>query len=98
MSQKPIRSLADFADLGLLDDVRKPEDVQGMPLTVNGVKFAHGSFGEYALIKCVDKDGVPFTVQTGATIICEALHKALASRAFPCEMTIIEKGRAWSLQ
>lgn len=87
--------LSEYGSINSSKNVKKMDEVEGKPLTIEGFSTVEGDYGEYAMIKVKDAEGSEFTVMTGASLIIEALEDVKAKNAFPVDATFIKRGRAW---
>jgi hypothetical protein len=89
------KRLSEYGDFASFGNSISAEDVEGDELKVTDVHFVTGKLGEYAFISAVTEPGELITVRCGGTLILEALHKVLSANAFPVQLKLVKRGRAW---
>jgi hypothetical protein len=94
MAPEPKR-LADYGDFASFGNSIAAEDVENDELKVTDVHFVMGKTGEYAFITAVTEEGEKVSVRCGGMLILETLHKVLAANAFPVQLKLVKRGRAW---
>jgi hypothetical protein len=94
MATEPKR-LSEYGDFDNFGTSISADDVENDELTVLGVMFVNGKMGEYAFITCQNENADKMSVRCGGTLILDALHKAYNDHAFPLQMKLVKRGRAW---
>jgi predicted aspartyl protease len=75
------------------DDVRKSRDLVGKTFVVSSVKWRRSTksedgAGRYAVMSCVDEDGVPFITSCGATKVVLQLRRAQLGNDLPAQFSL----------
>jgi len=92
------KRLVDYADRQLEGKPLRLDDIAGTEVTVQGVAFGSGDYGEYALLDVVNEAGELLTIQTSAFLVLDALKHALDANEFPVVATFRKRGRPWIIE
>ncbi len=76
----------------------KISDILGQEVSVQGVEFLSGKFGEYALFEIIDDNGEIQRIQTTGMLVIDALKHAEAEEAFPVLVTFKRNDRTYTME
>ena len=74
------------------------DDIAGQEITITGVEFRDGNFGQYAVIRAHDGQGKPVVVATGAKVVLAALLAVKEQGGFPVAARFVRDGRRWVVE
>jgi len=74
------------------------EDIAGLEVTVNEVRFNTGNFGPYCVLSVVVPNGEVLDIMTSAFLVLDALENAEREKGLPCIAKFSRKGRTWIVE
>ena len=78
-------------------DYLRIEDIEHQEVTITGVEFTRGDYGEYAMFTIATPEGER-KVRSGAKLVVDALKDAQAQEAFPVVAFFKKHGRTWRIE
>ncbi len=90
--------LVDHARMQAEGTPPKISDILDQEVTIRGVKFLSGKFGEYALFEVIDENGEAKWIQTTGMLVIDALKHTEAEEAFPVLVTFKRKDRTYTME
>lgn len=93
-----MKRLVEYAEMQEAGAPPKIVDILNQEVTVTGVKFQNGKFGEYALFDYVDANGELQSIQTTGMLVIDALKHTEAEDGFPVLVTFRRKDRTYTME
>jgi len=74
------------------------DDIEGVEVTVNEVRFNSGTYGPYCVLSVVLPEGELLDIMTSAFLVLNALENAEREKGLPCIAKFSRKGRTWIVE
>lgn len=87
--------LGEYGPVEMQGDLEALDDIAGVEVTIDRVRFAEGKFGEFAIMTCFDAERRGHEVGTSAMFVLQALHNVVDRKALPVQATFTRRGRTW---
>ena len=90
-----MRRLGEFASDAMQGDLEGLDDIVGQNVTIHSARIAEGKYGDFAIMRVEDVQGITHDVGSSAMFVLTALRQAIASNAFPIQAKFYRRNRTW---